>query len=272
MRFESNFKGNIDTETFNWFYKRSFKNIYPPIIAKFNDNYFQLNNFSYLGSSVFIIEFESLKDLLNFQTTLMDNINLVELSNLLSVLDKYNLDYKGINIFEQKNIKGRKSFEILKKIKELPEFFKDYIVEKNIILKYLGIFFNLKDNHKKIVYDFLRKKVMPSVGDFRNLLNLLYDYARLIDIDFYDEKYLSEIVKGKNRHYYDIIDELSELNKIFKAQNIRFDSISNFENCILNVNFEIKSSDDFTEKMKFMSENRDKVKNFYEKLKKYDLC
>ncbi|BAI80802.1 conserved hypothetical protein [Deferribacter desulfuricans SSM1] len=272
MIFEKDFNSSIDKETLNWFYKRSFKNIYPPIIAKFNDNYFQLNNFSYSGSGVFLIEFEGLKDLINFQTTLTDDISLVELSNLLSVIDKFDLDYKGVKIFEQKNIKGRKNFEILKKIKELPENFKDYIVEKNITLKQLGVFFNLKDNHKKIVYDFLNKKNKPSVGDFRNLLNLLYDYARLIDIDFYDENYLNKIIREKNIYYFDVMDDLFNLNKIFKAKNIRFDSISNFENCILNVTFGIGSSDDFYEKINFMSKNGDKVKNFYEKLKKYDLC
>lgn len=272
MIFEKDFNSSIDKETLNWFYKRSFKNIYPPIIAKFNDNYFQLNNFSYSGRGVFLIEFEGLKDLINFQTNLTDNISLVELSNLLIVIDKFDLDYKGVKIFEQKNIKGRRNFEILKKIKELPENFKDYIVEKHITLKQLGVFFNLKDNHKKIVYDFLNKKNKPSVGDFRNLLNLLYDYARLIDIDFYDENYLNKIIREKNIYYFDVMDDLFNLNKIFKAKNIRFDSISNFENCILNVTFEIGSSDDFYEKINFMGENGDKVKNFYEKLKKYDLC
>ena len=62
------------------------------------------------------------------------------------ICQKLNADINKINIFQEKNIKGRKSFETLEKALGLPENLIDFIDKKDIPLKTVSLIINLQAN------------------------------------------------------------------------------------------------------------------------------
>ncbi|KAA0258107.1 hypothetical protein FHQ18_06835 [Deferribacter autotrophicus] len=270
MRYISNFDGQIDKESFNWLYKRSVNSIYPPIIARVDNRFYQLNNFDYDGDDVFLENFESYESVVNFSTSLYSNINLVELANILEVAENFKCNIDKVKVFQERGVKGKKNFEALKNILNMPDKFKSYIVDKNITLKYISLFLRLKQNLKDIVLDYIEKET-PSVGDFRKLLNFLYDYSRLINIDFYDKEYFERIKREKNKQLFDVLVAFDELQKQF-GKNVKIISKSNFETCDFELNVRFSNTDELFMEIEKIKENKDKIEEFFEELKDYDLC
>ncbi|MGA1846661.1 hypothetical protein [Deferribacter abyssi] len=270
MKYITNFDRQIDKNSFNWLYKRSDNSVYPPIIARVDNMYYQLNNYEYEGGDVFLEDFESFEDVLSFSTSLYSDISLIELANILKIAENYKCNIDRIKIFKEKGVKGKRNFEVLKNILSLTDEFKSYIVVKKITLKYISLFLRLEENLKSIVLDYIKKET-PSVGDFRKLLNFLYDYSRFINIDYYDKEYFEEIRKNRNKQYYNVLVSLDQLQKSF-GKGIKIIPVSNFETCEFLLNLKFSDTEELIMKIETIKNNRDKIELFFEELKNYDLC
>jgi hypothetical protein len=97
----------------------------------------------------------------------------------------------------------------------------------------------------------------------------LFDYSRIIKINQYDKEYFDNLIKESNKLKYDFEKEYFELVK--SLNEIKINNFDNFETNTLSISFDINSFEDFNKKLKYLDENKDKIKNIYNLLKKYDL-
>ncbi len=260
----------IDRQSFNWRYNREeTKRVYPPVVWEFGNKYIQLNYFDIVEEENFIFNGtfkDALEMSLNFY--LSDSLNIVELSNILHLCLKYNYAYEEIFIFDKLNIKGKKNFEILKLIIAFPDELKKYIAEKNVSIKILSVYVKLKDNLKNIIHQYVELK-KPSVGDFRKIVNLLFDNGRNIDINYYDEKYFKNFVPKNDKIKIEFEREFQNLTK--KAESIIIKNSDYFETDTLDICFSINSYDEYLDKIKILEKNSKNIKEIYDLLESYDL-
>lgn len=263
-------KNLIDGNSFNWLFNRKpIQNIYPPIVWKHEDKYYQLNYFDVKTDEVMIFkgDFKSaLQVSLDFYQA--ETINIIELSNILNLCADFNIDYNDINIFKNHGIKGKKNIEILKKIKDLPGELKTYIAEKNISLKIIAIYLKLNENLKNIISEYVINE-KPSVGDFRKMVNLLFDNGRNIEINTYDKEYFKKFHHRNDDLKINFEKDFRELTKELK--NINISNPDFFETDTLNICFSVNSYGEFSDKLKYLEENSSQIEKIYKLLAKYDL-
>ncbi|MDE7315137.1 MAG: hypothetical protein K2N11_05475, partial [Mucispirillum sp.] len=119
---------NINSELFNIY---DDKNILPAALS-ITGLHYQISGFQNNADEYIYYGEYSANDAINLSVSFINNISFKTLMKVYEICQKLNADINKINIFQEKNIKGRKSFETLEKALGLPENLIDFIDEKDI--------------------------------------------------------------------------------------------------------------------------------------------
>ena len=170
-----------------------------------------------------------------------------------------------INIFQEKNIRGRKSFETLEKSLNLPENLLNFIDKKDIPLKTVSLIIS---QHKNII-NFIAEHIKYndlSVQGFRKFVEKVCDFKEIIP-----EKYSADFTfpDTRSKSHIEIDNKYAELINYFK--NIKINNLDNFETLKLNISFDINSLQDYENILNILENNKINIKSFYELLEKYGL-
>lgn len=260
----------IDKLAFNWGYRRkATPSVYPPMVWEQGQTYFQLNYFDVDTEACFIVEGDAALALqLSIDFHNAETINMVELAQVYAVSLQFHIPVEALPIFAQKGIKGRKHFEILNQVAVLPDDMKRYISEKEVSLKIVGIYLKLNEKLKTIVSEYIDIE-NPSVGNFRKFINFLFDYSRVITIDYYDATYFKSFESESLQLKNEFEKSFQELKAGFK--DIEIDNHDNFETDTLAIHFTINSPALFKDRLKVLMENEGTVESLYTLMSQYDL-
>ncbi|WP_303851681.1 hypothetical protein [Seleniivibrio woodruffii] len=156
-----------------WTENREEVSVFPPAVADINGEYFFISGFEE-ADGYYVLAAHSLAHALNLSVSVHGRISMVELANISQICTKLCINYSDIKVFSEYNIKGRQNFQTLEAVASYPEPLKKYLRSKDIPLKTLAVFNKLNDICKGYVADTIAAKDI-SLGDFRNLVNILFD-------------------------------------------------------------------------------------------------
>jgi hypothetical protein len=261
--------GNINRSLFNYLYiQKENDQFYPPLVVKIENNFFQLNKFDTAGGLVLFIGEKSYEEALNISIKSHSDINIIELSNILTLAELLDINIDNISILKENGIKGDKVIFAIKKLRQMPEILKNYLIAKDISYKYIIILSQLNAKLTSLMTDYVNKN-NPTLSDFRLMLTLIYDYKSFIDLDYFDEEYIKKIVRERNLLETIFFDAFNS----FKAElaPVKVKNYDNFETTRLEFVFESLDFKDFEDKINYFRSKIDAVKNFYNLIKAYDI-
>jgi len=266
---------NIDHVTFNWIFpenKALESIIYPPALWKKNGIYYQLNYFRHCANKYFLLENSDFPDALSFATGFYgsENLNVIELSNLLSLIETFGYDISDFILFEKYGVVGNRKIRTLKALNDLPESIKKYLALKNFSFKTLHLLIRLPENIIGIVESYILTK-SPSVSDFKRMVEKLFDMKEDIpqDLTIYDKNELEKIFLSKNLIQNNFFKELKQ--RISQMNPVEVKNADNFETDTLELRIKINSPEDFEKILEQMSNKIEIIEDIYKLMEKYDL-
>lgn len=252
---------NINKELFNIYENNNM----PAFALSINGIYYQISGFNNAGSEYIYYGEYSASDAVNLSVNFINNISFKILIKIYEICNKLNADINKINIFNERNIKGRKSFETLEKSLNLPENLIDFIDKKDIPLKTVSLIINQQENIINFISEHIKYNDFSMQG-FRKYVEKVCDFKEIIpenyspDFTFPDTRCQSHI---------EIDEKYAELINNFK--NIKINNLDSFELPKLNISFDISSLDDYENILNILENNKINIKLFYELLEKYGL-
>ncbi len=181
------------------------------------------------------------------------------------ICQKLNAYINKINIFQEKNIKGRKSFETLEKALGLPENLIDFIDKKDIPLKTVSLIINQQANVINFIAEHIKYNDFSMQG-FRKYVEKVCDFKDIIP-----EKYRNDFIfpDTRSKSHIEIDEKYAELINNFK--NIKINNLDSFETPKLNIYFDINNIKDYENMLNILEKNKLNIQLFYELLEKYGL-
>ncbi|UOD34300.1 hypothetical protein DSN97_09075 [Deferribacteraceae bacterium V6Fe1] len=267
-----NSANKVDRKTFDFYFPKDIESLNPIVpCVKIDDTLYVIANFGFQTNE--LVLFEEVCDYaaaISLAVKLRGgNLNVIELSNIYVFILNNNLNIEGFSFFKEYNIVSKKQFHILERLQYLPDNLKAYTAEKDIALKYLNILtsFDKKTIEKIAEYVDIKK---PSVSNFRILINNIYDFKGEIN---FENDLDSEILRLRNEFNKRRIDFEKKITELLQVGNdILMENKNNFELCSINVNFEIKSFEDFLDKIETLKKSEKRVEKVFSILKNNDLC
>ncbi|WP_415238380.1 hypothetical protein [Seleniivibrio woodruffii] len=234
-------------------------NIFPPAAALVNGEYCLLSGSE--AEEYYVVQAESTAGALNMAVILHGALSITELAKLAVICKEHSIDTAQIDAFSQYNIKGRQGFQTLEAVDAYPEALKKYLTAKDIPLKTLAVFNKLNEDCKKYVVDAVAAREL-TVGDFRNLVNLLFDMMPKIKPEDLQGNIIKNLSAKKDRAGTAFSDKLKELTERFP---LTVSSPDNFETGRLVFSFTAESAEEFMEIITKTSEesNTSKLKKIY---------
>ncbi|MBZ4672880.1 MAG: hypothetical protein JG762_1110 [Deferribacteraceae bacterium] len=268
----NNLTDKVDTKTFNFYFPKNVESLNPIVpCVKIDDTVYVIANFNSPANELLL--FEEICDYttaINFAVNLQSRkLNIFDLSNIYTFILNNNLKIEDFSFFMEYNIVSKKQFCILERLQYLPDNLKSYIVEKDIAFKYLNILTNFDEKIIEIISNYVHIK-NPSVSNFRILISNIYDFRDEIN---FENDLDSEILRLRgefNKRRFDFEQKITELLHI--GNGIVMENKNNFELCTISVNFEVKSFEDFLDKIKTLEKSERKVEEVFNILKNNDLC
>ena len=230
---------NINSELFNIY---DDKNILPAALS-IKGLHYQISGFQNNADEyIYYGEYSAIKAI-NLLVSFINNISFKTLMKVYEICQKLNADINKINIFQEKNIKGRKSFETLEKALGLPENLIDFIDKKDIPLKTVSLIINLQANVINFIAEHIKYNDFSMQG-FRKYVEKVCDFKDIIP-----EKYRNDFIfpDTRSKSHIEIDEKYAELINNFK-------NIKDYEN-MLNI----------------LEKNKLNIQLFYELLEKYGL-
>ncbi|MDY6821626.1 MAG: hypothetical protein SVN78_08405 [Deferribacterota bacterium] len=257
---------NINNELFNWYYKftKDDKNIYPPVVVKIGPQFYKLNKFYIDSKKVLFIGEKTFKEALEISVNLRENVNIVELSNILNLAILLNIDLDSCKVIEEMKLKGKRLIDSILKIRDYPEILKDYICEKDISFRYLIMIALYYDSIENILIDFLEKK-KPTVYEFKKYVIIFIDYRHYLDINYFDEQKVKDVIYKRNNIYMEFINKFNQLKK--DLYPIVVENLDNFESPGMNFKFIARDFDSFYKNVTYLNNSLEKMRLFYSYLK-----
>jgi len=233
--------------------------IFPPAAALVNGEYCLLSGRE--ADEYFVVQAESHAEALNMAATLNGTLNITGLATLAMICKEHKIDTERIDAFSQYSIKGRQSFQTLEAVTEYPAALQKYLTTKDIPLKILAVFNKLNEDCKKYVVDAVSAREL-SVGDFRNLVNLLFDMMPKIKPEDMQGDIIKKLSAEKDRARTAFSDKLKELTE---GLPLNVSSPDNFETGRLVFSFTAESAEEFMEIITKTSDesNTSKLKKIY---------
>lgn len=252
---------NINKDLFNIYENESL----PAFALSINSKYYQISGFNKeVNEYIYYGEYQE-SDAINLAVSFMNNISFKTLAKIYEITSTLNADINEINIFHEKNIRGRKSFETLEKSLNLPENLLDYIDKKDIPLKTVSLIISQQENIINFIAEHIKYNDL-SVQGFRKFVEKVCDFKEIIP-----EKYSSDFIfpDTRSKSHIEIDNKYAELINYFK--NIKINNLDNFETPKLNISFDISSLQDYENILNILENNKINIKSFYELLEKYGL-
>lgn len=252
---------NINKDLFNI----NENNNMPAFALSINGMYYQISGFKIAENEYIYYGEYSANDAINLLLSFINNISFKTLIKIYEICQKLNADINEINIFQEKNIKGSKSFETLEKALLLPENLIDFIDKKDISLKTVSLIIS---QQKKII-NFIAEHIKYndlSMQGFRKYVEKVCDFKEIIP-ENYSADFIFPDTRSKN--HIEIDEKYAEL--INKFKNIKINNLDSFETPKLNISFDISSLENYENILNILENNKINVKLFYELLEKYGL-
>lgn len=233
--------------------------IFPPAAALVNGEYCLIRGRE--AEEYYVVQAESHAEALNMAVTLHGTLNITELAKLAAICKEHKIDTAQIDAFPQYNIKGRQSFQTLEAVAEYPEALRKYLAAKDIPLKTLAVFNKLNDDCRKYVVDAVSAREL-SVGDFRNLVNILFDMMPKIKPEDMQGDVIKNLSAEKDRAKLSFLDRMKGLTD---GLPFAVSSPDYFETGRLVFSFTAESADEFMEIITKTSEESttSKLKKIY---------
>lgn len=252
---------NINKDLFNIYENESL----PAFALSINNKYYQISGFNKEVDEYIYYEEYKESDAINLAVSFINNISFKMLIKIYEICNKLNADINKINIFQEKNIKGRKSFETLEKSLNLPENLLNFIDKKDIPLKTVSLIISQQENIINFIAEHIKYNDL-SVQGFRKFVEKVCDIKELIP-----EKYSADFQfpDTRSKSHIEIDEKYAELINYFK--NIKINNLDNFETPKLNISFDISSLQDYENILNILENNKINIKSFYELLEKYGL-
>ncbi|MGE4317599.1 MAG: hypothetical protein AB7E96_01735 [Deferribacterales bacterium] len=254
--------GIFPSKSLNWVMRPAVRNeVYPPAACDVNGELYQICGFENEENEYYVIEAESLTHALNMSVDIYGSatLNTVELANLTVICDRTDINHTGIDVFCERNIKGRQSFDTLRALTGFCPVLKRYLSVKDVPLKTIAVFDKLKNDCRRYVKNTVEDRDI-SVGDFRKLVNLLFDMQSQAD----EADFQGDIVKNlsikKDNARISFMKQFTELTSplAFKAE-----SMDNFETGKLTFSFTAENAGEYEDIIKKASEQTDRVKEIF---------
>lgn len=252
---------NINQDLFNI----NDNNNMPAFALSINGIFYQISGFNNAGSEYIYYGEYSADDAVNLYVNFINNISFKILIKIYEICTKLNADINKINIFHEKNIKGRKSFETLEKSLSMPENLIDFIDKKDIPLKTVSLITSQQKNIINFITEHIEHNDLSMQG-FRKYVEKVCDFKELIP-----ENYSADFKfpDTRSKSHIEIDKKYSELINNFK--NIKINNLDSFESPKLNIAFDISSMQDYENILSILENNKINIKLFYELLEKYGL-
>lgn len=252
---------NINKDLFNIYENNSL----PAFALSINSIYYQISGFNN-GSSEYIYYGEySADDAINLYVNFINNISFKILIKIYEICTKLNADTNKINIFQEKNIKGRKSFETLEKSLNLPENLIDFIDIKDIPLKTTSLITSQQEYIINFIAEHIKYNDL-SMQAFRKYVEKVCDFKEIIPENYSAD---FQFPDTRSKSHIEIDEKYTELINNFK--NIKINNLDSFESPKLNISFDINSMQDYENILSILENNKINIKLFYELLEKYGL-
>lgn len=252
---------NINKDLFNI----NENNNMPALALSINGAYYQISGFqNNAGEYIYYGEY-SANDAINLLLSFINNISFKILIKIYEICQKLNADINKINIFQEKNIKGRKSFETLEKALYLPENLIDFIDKKDIPLKTVSLITSQREKIINFIAEHIKYNDL-SIQSFRKYVEKVCDFKEIIP-----EKYIDDFIfpDTRSKSHIEIDKKYAEL--INKFKNIKINNLDSFETSKLNISFDISSLENYENMLNILENNKINIKLFYELLEKYGL-
>ncbi len=252
---------NINSELFNIY---DDKNILPAALS-IKGLHYQISGFqNNTDEYIYYGEYSAIQAI-NLLVSCINNISFKTLMKVYEICQKLNADINKINIFQEKNIKGRKSFETLEKALGLPENLIDFIDEKDIPLKTISLIINQQANVINFIAEHIKYNDFSMQG-FRKYVEKVCDFKDIIP-----EKYRNDFIfpDTRSKSHIEIDEKYAELVNNFK--NIKINNLDSFETPKLNIYFDINNIKDYENMLNILEKNKLNIQLFYELLEKYGL-
>ena len=252
-------EGIYPYKTLNWVMRPPLNSsVYPPAACEVNGELYQIYGFDSQETSYYVTEAKNLEEALNMSVDAYgpSTLNTVELAGLTAVCDRLGLDHAKIAVFQEKNIKGRQSFDTLRAVSSFCSVIKNYLAKKEVPLKTLGVFAKLPQNCREYIKNTVKAKDI-SVGDFRKLVNLLFDTQSRSEGVELSAEIIKKLESGKDKARAEFTSEFSRLTEGLAITPMSADS---FETGRLSFTFTADSSDEYEEKIKKAAADSDKIK------------
>ncbi len=246
-------------------YKNSSISNILPIAISIEDKYYQISGFISSGNQYIFLGKYSPYEAINLFVSLINNISFKVLSEIYSLCEKLNANINNINIFKEKNIKGQKNFETLKKSLNLPDVLLNFIDKKDVPLKIVALIINQKSNVINFISEHIARHDLSS-QNFRIFVEKVCDFKEIIP-EIYDENF--KFMETKSKDHIELEEQYSKL--IASFQNIKINNIDNFETSKLHISFDINNLLDYENIIAILNKNRFNILSFYKFLKEKGL-
>lgn len=267
MEFSVKTIDNLDKSSLNWTYDR-LDNMLPPVAVEVNNIIYQITNFSSNSKNYLFAKLNSIQEAINFSVTFYNNINYVELSNIINIIEKYNLTSDDFQIFNEYNIKGNKNISVVKNIANLPLNIKKFIVKKEVPLKIVSLLTSFSDNVLKFIDDKLTIDKEPSVSDFIKFVNNTADNKDIIENTTYSKDFIfPEKISDIRKEFNILIEDLNKNISPVKIINSDF-----FEKGKIDFTFSTSSIDEINSITEVLKSNIDNINRLFIKMKENDIC
>lgn len=252
---------NINKDLFNI----NENNNMPALALSINGAYYQISGFQNNTDEYIYYGKYSANDAINLLLSFINNISFKILIKIYEICQKLNADINKINIFQEKNIKGRKSFETLEKALYLPENLIDFIDKKDIPLKTVSLITSQQEKIINFIAEHIKYNDL-SMQAFRKYVEKVCDFKEIIP-----EKYRDDFIfpDTRSKSHIEIDEKYTELINNFK--NIKINNLDSFETPKLNISFDISSLENYENMLNILENNKINIKLFYELLEKYGL-
>jgi hypothetical protein len=234
--------GITPSKLLDWTEDRRPLPVFPPATAEINGDHHFISGFTE-ADTYYAVEVADLAEALCLSVAIHGKISIVELSNISCICTNLHINHEAIEVFRQYNIKGRQNFQTLEAVASYPSPLKKYLSARDIPLKTLAVFNKLNDICKTYIIETLTKKDL-SVGDFRNLVNVLFDMMPKITHEDLTGDVLKNLSAQKDAARLGFLSKLKELTGDLP---MAVTSADNFETGKLTFSFTAESAEEFFE-------------------------
>lgn len=257
-------KGKIVTEInpsqeLNWTLRKQPEvSVYPAAVCRVNGEFYQICCFYSENEEFYSVDAENFAQALNMSVGIygIQSLTQPELANIAVICEKFGINPVDIDAFEHFGIKGRQNLDTLKSVAEFDHTLKNYLCVKDIPLKVLAVFIKLQPRCKDYVLNTISQKDI-SVGDFRKLVNLLFDMQNTITDDEIDIKSLG-VKQDASR-----IEFMQKFGEVTAGLLIKAESPDSFETGKLVFSFTAETPEEYAQIITEASDKMNIIKDIF---------